>query len=181
MTTYMKKHLDSLDKELDELLEYLRPYTDEMLNTRPGPGRWSALQVMHHLMKTEALSLQYVRKKLSFNPRLKRAGFLTASRSFLLDIYFRLPFKFKAPEVVSEASLPENSSFEEVHVQWLDLRRQLREFLAGLPGDTLGREIYRHPFAGRLSGRGMIRFFSGHFMRHKKQIERTIQAVTDQA
>lgn len=166
--------LEKSDAFLDDMLEKLKDYPDEILNRKPSPGEWSAMNVLQHLMRSERLSYGYVRKKLSYNPKLKRANIGTAWRTFLLDNYNRFPMKWKAPAAVSEEHFPEYGTLDEVKDQWRQQRHQLKEYLEGLPDHIFNKELYKHPIAGRVTIVGMINFFNGHMIRHNKQIDRTL-------
>lgn len=175
MNTNISKRLDNLNRLTEDLYAELKNYSDEVLNRRPGPGQWSVMQVMEHLLLSESLSEKYVRKKLSFNPELPDSGFLGAWRVFLLRVNNEyLPIKFKAPKAVGSEALPESSSLEDVMNRWRANRASLREYLAGLPQEYFKKSIYRHPFAGLLSLSEMLDFFELHFRRHLKQIKRTL-------
>lgn len=170
-STYLK-----LDQELEAFLKELASYSNEQLNQAPGPDKWSALQCAHHLMESEKLSLAYLRKKLSFNPTLKKQTWRTHWRLFLLNSYLRAPFKFKAPEGIGTSYLPETSSLEAVTQQWRNQRAALHDFLGSLPDDLIDKEVYKHPFAGRLPLKGMLQFFQAHFQRHRRQALRALKA-----
>jgi hypothetical protein len=45
----------------------------------------------------------------------------------------------------------------------------------GLPDHLYDKEIYKHPFAGRLSLMGMVDFFEHHFRRHREQMRRALK------
>lgn len=177
MTPSLDHRLKKIDQRLQGLLDELSSYDNETLNRKPADGGWSALQVMHHLILAEEGSVKYVKKKLSFNPDLQTAGFSSAWRAYLLNFYFTLPFKFKAPPGVGDGVLPEKSDFKEVSGRWLASRKAMREYLESLPEDMFRKSIYRHPFAGRMSLEGMVKFFDGHFERHRKQIGRVVAEV----
>ncbi len=170
------EQLERIDAKLQQLLEKLRSYSDEVLNKKPTPDSWSVLQVMHHLMLAENLSGKYVQKKLSFNPKLEKTNWSTAWRMLVLRSYNYLPIRLKAPANVSSENLPEQSTLSETSEKWLTQRRQLRDYLATLPDDIFDKEVYKHPIAGRLSLLGMLTFFEGHFDRHLAQINRILGA-----
>ena len=176
MDPKIQAQLDSLDRELQQLLEELRPYSEEMLNRVPGPGQWSPLQVMQHLKRSEELSLQYLRKKLSNPAALKRAGIATFLRDRVLDIYLDAPFKFKAPKVVNPETFPEQVTLAELGASWQELRGKIRQFLSMQPEGVFRTEAYKHPFAGRITLKGMLTFFEAHFRRHRKQLRKAIQS-----
>ncbi|NBC08058.1 MAG: hypothetical protein GVY26_12770 [Bacteroidetes bacterium] len=169
------QELDRIDQVLQAHLNRWGEYTDEQLNERPPDGGWSPLQVMHHLILAEGGSLGYVKKKLSFQPRLSKLGFGDRFRAFMLNFYLVLPFKFKAPKGVGDEALPERSTFEETQGEWLQVRAELRAYLEGLPEGHFSKSLYKHPFAGRMSLKGMLQFFGSHVERHAAQIDRSLK------
>ena len=180
MDPKLDKRLKLLDKKLNQLLEELKYYSEDQLNRKPGEGKWSVIQVMHHMLLAETGSLNYIQKKLSFSPELKKKGILTASRKLALWFFLKTPFKFKAPEGVSGENLPEFAGFWDTAKQWKEQRTKLKSFLATLPPELYRKEVYKHPFAGRLDLSGMVDFFDGHFDRHHKQIRKIIKNYTKQ-
>ncbi|MEL6865534.1 MAG: DinB family protein [Bacteroidota bacterium] len=174
MNSKFQKQLLQLDQSLTEMLEKLKDFSDDQLNRPPKKGGWSAIQVMHHLLLAERLSLAYVLKKLSFQPELKRAGLEAMMRSQLLNLYLGLPFKFEAPPHIGTPALPERASFWETAKSWKQERQKLQQFLKDLPSDLDNKALYKHPFAGRISLGNMLSFFQAHFYRHRKQIFRVL-------
>ena len=174
MKPSLRNRLDSIDARLEDLLNSLHQYDEAQLNRRPAPEKWSALMVMHHLIVAEEGSLKYLKKKMSFQPQLRRAGIQEQLRSLALGIFLNLPFKFRAPDGAGDAVLPAESTLAETADHWRGVRSELRSFLEDLPSGHEHLALYRHPFAGRLSLDGMLRFFDHHFERHRRQIERTL-------
>lgn len=169
--------LDRIDKKKQELFHYMKEFKESDLNANPKSGGWSAFQICHHLILSEFQSLAYVKKKLSYNPKLKTANMATKMRQKLLMTYLSTPMKFKAPKGVDTPALPYESNWEQVEHEWENVRKELRAFLSILPAEMFEKEIYKHPFAGRLSLEGMLVFFEGHFDRHVKQIKKTLRRV----
>jgi DinB superfamily len=170
MRKSIEHQLDVLDHELKLLMKELKRFDNKDLNWKPKADKWSVLQVVQHLMRSEDLSLKYVQKKLSFNPVLKRAGIGNFFRILLLKIYLRSPFKRKAPAIVNEESFPEVASFWDLAKQWNAQRATLKSFLSSLPDATFKKAVYKHPLAGRLTLEGMLIFHIEHIRRHRKQI-----------
>jgi len=169
--------LNNLDNLVTDLLFSLKPYTEEKLNAKPNDTAWSTLQICHHLILAEQGSLNYLKKKLSFNPKLKKSSLGTRMRQKLMTTYLSTPMKVKAPKGVGDEFLPTHSSLEQVTIQWKSLRADLRSYLFKLPDDIFEKEVYKHPFAGRLSIEGMLAFLEGHLKRHEKQIRKTLKMV----
>lgn len=167
----IQDQLDELDHSLHRLLEVMKEYTDAELNRPPAAGKWSPLQTMHHIMLSEKLSHGYLKKKAQADATsMKKVGLLSALRRQLLGLYLWAPLRFKAPEMVSDSRLPEEGSFWALAREWRNNRKDLRDFLDQLPREYFRRQLYRHPFAGRMSVSGMLFFFQKHFDRHRRQI-----------
>lgn len=171
----LSKRLQAVNQLIEDLYTRLKTHSHEQLNRKPGPGQWSVLQIMHHLIQAETLSERYVRKKLSFNPELKPAGLANAFRLFLVRINFVLPFKYKAPPGVGDDVLPDTSTLEDTIQQWRKQRQSLSELLENLPEGYHAKALYKHPLAGKLSLVQMLDFFELHIQRHLGQIERTLR------
>lgn len=173
----VQQKLDELDHSLDELFTYLSRFSHEELNRQPAAGGWSALMAAQHLFLAEQYSAGYVKKKLSFDPKLARTSLRTQLRSTFLGAYFISPFKRKAPTAIGDGIVEGTYQLDKMQEKWKLQRRQLREYLQELPAERYREEVYKHPFVGRLSIAGMIRFFQGHFDRHRRQIVRTLAQV----
>ena len=162
--------IDELDTSLQKLFNELAKYDQSVLNHSKSPGVWSVMQVLSHVMLSERLSLAYVKKKLSFNPPLRRAGFRSRLRLYLLQIYSNSSLKFKAPKGLGSQDMPVFSGLPELRDSWNLERKELVQYLLSLDRDLLDREIYKHPFVGRLTLVQMVLFFELHFKRHERQI-----------
>ncbi|RMG83050.1 MAG: DinB family protein [Bacteroidetes bacterium] len=177
MNARIEKALNDLDHALEQLFKELEAYPDDLLNEPAPDGGWSVNQVLSHLLLAEDLSLKYVQKKLSYNPTLKKAGWRDQYRRFLLTLYLYAPFKFKAPKTLNSDHLPEKSSLADIRKNYEKVRAQTRAFFESAPDDLLIKEVYKHPFAGRLSLMGMLHFEKIHLARHTQQIRKTLRAL----
>jgi len=147
----LERRFYSLDKKLNILLEYLKDYSEDQLNRKPGPEKWSVIQVMHHLLLAESGSHRYLEKKLSFGADLKNAGVQSWFRKQTLKVVMKSPLKWKAPAAISQDNLPNYAGFWDTAKQWKEERAALKKFLSTVPADTLGKEAYKHSFAGRMN------------------------------
>ncbi len=169
--------IDQLNSELDSLLEELQSISTEDLNRKPEVEAWSVAEVMQHLMTSERLSLQYVKKKTTYAKQFTTAGLSMKLRMFGLKLFLWTPLKFKAPAAVDESAFQKNLSLGELQSIWKNQRNEMAVFLKDAPDEWKGKEIYRHPLAGRLTLAGMLEFFLIHFRRHRQQIYRTLEKV----
>ena len=169
--------MDVLDQDLNRLLETLREYTDEELNRSPGPGRWSALQVLQHLMLVENLSLKSVERRLGRRQadEINGTNLLTGGRRIVLGWILSLPFGWKAPEVVAGESFSDQTTFWAVAREYRQIRISLRELVRTVPEEFYHKQLYKHPIVGKMGLSGMLHFFDRHFTRHRRQILRALR------
>lgn len=167
----LQRRLQRLAAGLDTLLLQLEAYDDEQLNRQPGPGRWSAMQVLQHLMLAEKLSQGYLQKKRSVPAgQLPAAGLGTFWRAMLVWFFLYLPLKRKAPAMVAEEAMPAYASLAETAETWKQQRAALAQLLTSLDPSLHQKAFYRHPLAGLLTTAGMLDFFRWHFERHLRQL-----------
>ena len=165
-----------MNGEMEKLVEYASAFSTEVLNHQPAPEMWSATQVMNHLILSEKYSVAYCEKKLSFKPTLKKAGIMSGLKSALVKYYLLSPFKIKAPKGIGTSALPKKDTLDNIHSTWIKEREKLKNFIVELPDEYVDKEIYKHPFGGRLTIKGMMVFFEAHFKNHKKQILRALDS-----
>lgn len=145
--------------------------SEEQFSKQPKQG-WSVSQVIQHLILTEQISLKYMQKKIQ-NENLQKVNLLPRIKLRLVDLAFHLNMKFNAPKIVSPESEIEtfhNMDKKTLLNKWLALSIEIKEFLKKLPEGLLKKQIYRHPFAGRLNAFDAAYFWAFHIEHHWKQI-----------
>jgi len=172
-----EQSIQLLDQQLNELRQELARYPKEELSRKPTPDSWSVFDNMHHMMRAEQMSLQYVQKKLSFNPELSNTDIRTAFRDSFASFINKLPLKRKAPKAVAEEHFPQTAELDHIVRDWRQQRQHMEAYLSSLPPELFTKEVYKHPFAGRLSLNGMLRFFYQHNARHRRQMRRALKQV----
>ena len=167
--------MEALETEREGLIQLMRSFDNDALSKSPGQGVWSPLEVLRHIIISEEGSLKYVQKKLSFNPKLPRATYLTDLRYRILLGGIYSPFRFKAPAVV----VPEPAEYdlESLVSQWQNVSEGLQTYLGQIDPRWLDYQVYKHPLAGRLSLVQMVGFLKHHLLRHKKQIVSRLPSV----
>ncbi len=176
MRTTTKARLDNLDEKLDAFLTELEQYSHDDLNKSAANGGWSVMQCLYHLLGAEQGSLNYVKKKLSYDPELPKGGLISRCRAMALWTFMRLPIKFKAPAYIATDKLPPVSDFTETAALYRASRKELRKFLEELDPKWNDRLVFRHLIAGRLDVNQMLSFFNSHFVRHQKQARKALKA-----
>lgn len=172
MRSSLMTQFEELETLRHQLTGNLRALDGARLQARPRADAWCALEIVSHLMTAERHSLAYVRKKLNDPASIPEAGIGAHVRSTLLRIALALPFRFKAPEVVSKPECPE--SLESAVTAWDEVRDGWRTLLDTLPPELESKAIFRHPVVGRINLSDTLQFHRSHLQRHCAQIERAI-------
>ncbi|WP_044002507.1 DinB family protein [Hymenobacter swuensis] len=147
----------------------------------PGPGQWSAAQVVQHLVVSETGIGQYMEKKLLQAESLEHSGLAAFLKSRLLRVALRLPFtRFKVPSYLEKLTPTEVPPLPELQAEWAAVRRRLERLLNEYPGNLLGRAIFKHPRSGMLTIYQTLDFMLDHVLHHQKQVERIAQKVKEQ-
>lgn len=165
--------LEAVRRRIESSIEGIDP---AVLNSPPSPGRWSAAQVIGHLVKSESLSVSYIAKKASDPSRLKPAGLSHSLKAMLVIAFMGVPVRFSAPEIVAE--IPEAGNPAELRARWQVTRSEMRALLDGLPDALLGTCLYKHPVGGPMTLESALDFMIAHATRHAKQIDRALRTAT---
>ena len=173
MSPRLGPRLDRLEASRARALALLVPYDASSLNRAPAPGRWSALQVLHHVVESEAAMLGYVRKKMQAGASLPRAGLGSRLRRLALQAGLASPLRFKAPRVA--ASVPDAVEPAALRARWDEVRAGWRALVETFPPDLEGRLVFRHPVAGRMGLADTLAVLQAHLDHHVPQVERALK------
>lgn len=168
---------NTLEINRQSLFDKIDSVDIDLLDFQPDNQSWSVLQVCHHLIVSEELSLLYLNKKLQDKSTIPSAGIKSSLKSFSLNLALRLPFRLPAPQRVSE--FPENLDWIDLKNRWINVREGMKERLEKIPEDIIDNLIYKHPSVGRLTLYQMLTFFRVHISRHEDQISRLLRAGKD--
>lgn len=172
MTPDLARRFESLEASRTLALALLDPHDRKILNRAPAPGRWSAVQVLHHVVESEAATLGYVRKKMQAGASLPRAGLASRLRRTAVELALASPLRFRAPAVA--ATVPEEIDPAELRARWDAVRHGLRELLASFPPELEDRLVFRHPVAGRLGLADALAVLQSHLDHHVPQVRQAV-------
>lgn len=156
--------VEVLAKAQSEFLRAADTVTAENWKTRPGEGRWSAAELVAHLVSVEKAVIEKadrVSQKLPRHvPWYKR---------------FRLPIRLaemrlirlKSPIPVMAESL---RGKEDMLAELREARERSLAFLEETRHRELGVYLWRHPALGMLNTYGWMEFLAAHENRHTKQM-----------
>ncbi len=143
------------------------------LNRPPAPGKWSALQVLYHVITAEALTLGYVRKKMQAGAALPRAGVSSRLRLLAVQLVLAAPLRVRAP--LAASNVPPEIDATGLRSRWDDVRRDLRDLLETFPAELVGRLVFRHPYAGLMTLAHALGHLQAHLDHHIPQVERALR------
>jgi hypothetical protein len=170
----IQKLVDRIESQRDDLLKSFRSFSQDQFNKAPAPGRWSAAEILSHLIAAERLSLAYMQKKVQGIESASISGPWEEIKMAALKVSQRLPgLKFKAPKHVVE-NTARYRDLVSIESEWVKVRADLRALLEKIPQEKLNRLIYKHPVAGYLNARHAVAFFHEHIRHHLAQL-RSIQ------
>ena len=173
MNTILRQQFDQLENDRINLLNRLGEYSEDILNQKPGLEKWSVNQILIHLLTSEKLTLNYLKKKSLGINTLKDSGLLAEAKLSLLKISQRLPLRFKAPKFLKQ-NTPDPLSLPELTNQWNNSRNELLNFLESIGEENLRKLIYKHPVAGRFNVSQCLVFLREHFHHHLPQVRRIL-------
>jgi uncharacterized damage-inducible protein DinB len=163
--------LARIEERRRELLAQAETLTAEQLTFRPGPGHWSSLDVLEHLVKVEegiAPRIR-VRERRSLVETARTRGAL-----LLMFAAFGLRRRIKVPV---QAIVPLGGvTLADLAKRWEEAQVAMKTALERFgPGDW-SRPMMRHPLIGLLTPAESLTFILWHMGHHHKQIERIRQA-----
>jgi uncharacterized damage-inducible protein DinB len=173
----VRARFDRLESSRRTLLESLAGLPDEAVRRPPAVGAWSIVQVVGHLTLAEEATLAYLRKKMQAPPSaIAPAGAMSWVRMVAVAALLRSPLRRKAPGPTADP--PAAVSLAEARARWDRVRAEWAAFLDAFPPDLLGRAVFRHPFAGRMSIAHTLGFMQEHQRHHARQIARLRAGLT---
>ncbi|MGF9977027.1 DinB family protein [Viridibacillus arvi] len=158
----MEQYLEQNKSIRDELLNSVSNLSDEQLNKEVEEGRWTIMQVLHHLHLIEAgvaKAIQYTLKKGEEQSVKAKPIELTVDRST----------KIKAPSFANPD--PRFITLEEMKDKLKESRHALHQVVSNSNKDQLKEKAYPQPIFGLMSLDQWVPFIGYHEKRHIEQIE----------
>lgn len=173
MNAHLHKVFNKAEQERKDILKLVSSQPEEQLFSHPE-NRWSISQILTHLIASEKMSLQYMKKKSLGVDKLENSGLIEELKILLLKVSQRLPLKYKAPKILHE-NTPEALPLNQIQNQWEESRMELMSFLCSIDPKNTKKKIYKHPVAGRLDVIQAVTFFREHVNHHLPQIKRLLK------
>ncbi len=149
--------------------------SEEEANQPAEEGKWSAIQVVSHLVIAESLTIEYVEKKIKSSDSIPMSTVGAVFRLKLLKIALRSPIRWKAPSRTGE--VPAGAEPKSKITEWGERRAEWETLLESFPEHLLPRAVFRHPRAGMLNSYQTLDFMVAHVEHHVRQVDRILRSV----
>ncbi|MGB2672552.1 MAG: DinB family protein [Candidatus Acidiferrum sp.] len=136
----------------------------ERWKTKPSEGRWSAAELVAHLIMVERAVIGKADRLAQKTP--KRVSFLKRIHLPMVLAEVRL-IRLKSPIAVDAGMLRDK---EAMLAELREVRERSVAFLEETKGRDLSEYCWAHPALGTLNTYGWIRLIAAHEIRHTKQI-----------
>lgn len=170
----LDRHLESFERQREDLLRMLAQWSPEQLRSRPQPDAWCALDVVEHLILVEEAMLVSMRRN-------RKGGEIPSVRDrvrgWLVLGVMALPTRVKVPAGAQHVR-PSGDVGElaDLGDRWLEVREKLGAFFAQpLP---LNRGLVQHPVVGSMTPVTTLRFLRSHLHHHGYQLRRMRTAAS---
>jgi uncharacterized damage-inducible protein DinB len=137
----------------------------EEWKTRPREGRWSAAELVAHLMMVERAVIGKADRVAQKPP--KRVSLLMRIHIPMTLVELRW-IRRKSPVPVEPEML---SGKEEMLAELRTVRERSLAFLDETKGRNLGEYCWKHPALGTLNAYEWMQFIASHELRHTKQMK----------
>ena len=172
MSDKILNQFNKLEEELNLLFSNLKKIDNNFLNYKPEANKWSIIQIIHHLYKSEQLSIVYIKRKVRDKNNIKKSNLVSKIRGFILEWTLRLPTKLKAPANV--ADVPDTAELKFYIDKWTKIRDDLLQIIKNTERNLLMSNIFKHPAVGETNIIYALKFMQAHFEHHKKQIDKIL-------
>lgn len=157
------------------MLAFLKDWSDRELRQKPEPNTWNALQVLEHVIGSEKGTLGYMLKKTQADvDSLEVATDKNQRESEKLNEVLQSTHRYQKPEVLPDPN--GDNAMEEYRAAWNQLNKEYWKFFESLDEDYLDKQLFRHPFSGKLNAFQTLDFLIHHITHHMHQLNRIKQA-----
>ena len=173
MHQHLTDVLATLDASRQALRQAMAAVPPSVRTQRPGPGRWSPVDIIEHLSLVETRFSTIVGVKIAeaLNAGL---GPESASRVPLPERVQRLQADRSGKRTAPDAALPSGVMDEDAAWAAADKARSgFRAALLSADGRALSGVIHEHPFFGPLNVYQWVELIAAHEMRHVAQVRET--------
>lgn len=176
MTDQLAQLMQARKHKMKEMADKLRSWSEEKQRYRPASESWNGLQVIEHCIGSETGTLAYMMKKTSSGwegiplaTDENRASGTKLNEALISDKQWKAPQVLKSP--TGARDLESQLSY------WKKFDAKFDEFIHSLDHKFYERQVFNHPFSGRLSLYQTVEFMGNHLAHHMHQLRRIEEAM----
>ena len=179
MDVVLERRWERFTRRRDRMVAELGSWKAEELRARPGTDRWSALEVVDHLVRTDIEVLRMVEEACGTCHRVELRDRV---RAWMVLAVMWLPTRVAMPKPVEGKVRPAlTGDLAALRAEWDRVDAALHDRITALSEAEQRAGVARHPVSGWLSARGGVRFLESHLVHHGYQIARIRRAVRKNA
>ena len=164
----LKGALDCLNRERLGLLNRLASIAPDELYRKPGPQRWSLVQVLQHLVLAEREVLQNLPDFADLVPRKQYPHHLISYAVVLLVLKWGIPVPVPSSAMVPDGKI----TLTRIRTQWDRNFDWLTAYVNGLNIETARQAVFIHPVCGPLTITQALYMDRLHLSVHTRQVNR---------
>jgi uncharacterized damage-inducible protein DinB len=168
-----EKAFNTLQADTEKVWQQFANYDAQTLNLSQAPGKWSAIQHMVHLNKSERSFVILLTKALRNNAPLNGSVLKVNFMSRLYKVYLNFGRKIKAPKVIEPAQ--EFFEVEQVKKDFEKTRAQLFPLLQSLTKEQIPKFWVHHLYLKELRVGDLIDFMVFHQNHHRRLFGRYLK------
>ena len=163
------RRLDQYDQSRQSLIKDVSALPVDTLTGIDRPGRWSILQVLEHIVRSEFSVLQNLPDPVHLVDRKPGIRSHLGYLSVFIILYFDIPVPVPGSEM---APIGRVSTLDELENEWDKNFLWLTGYFNRLTDKTLRRAVFSHPVTGPLTPARAIRIAQLHLDTHRRHITR---------
>lgn len=172
---------DYMDKSRDALFNLARAMNPSFAGIRPRSGAWSAAENLAHLALVEQTAVRVMGRSIE-EARARGIGPDTSDEPIVSTLD-----RFRVPETLTRLTAPErilpdaSKTVDESIASLESTRAQLKQIIIDNSDIALNEIIRPHPALKDLNMYQWALFVAQHEERHRRQMERALDEVTERA
>ena len=179
MHARLAETMDYVEDKRKELLRSFASVPEDRLSRRAAPDAWSVAEIVDHLSIVEAGIARLIAKRAA---RARETGLGEEKSTESVMASFdqqRAALDGTLIEAPTTVRPRANVDFSEALKGLESSREALRVAVQGASGLSLGDIKHPHPLLGELDLYQWLIFIGQHEVRHRKQIERTLNPIPE--
>jgi hypothetical protein len=172
MIADLKIRYSVLEAKRQVVFDLFYALSADQITFRVGPGRWSILMALEHVVIAEELVLADIQRAVPKGPSESAPKSPEAFHMVIKALEKDIPVEVPLPELEPTGAV----ALDDLIIRWEAARTGLRQALEQIPPEAMATPICRHPVAGPMDARETLEFLAMHLDHHLRQIRRIAES-----